>query len=78
MGISIEHQISLSAADTICSKRNFERLWMNHGVLVQRYRANNGVFSSAAFEKEIRNGSQTIDHVQRCWSATSEWSGRVS
>ena len=46
--------------DTIRSKRNFERLLMNHSVLVRRYRAENGVFSSAAFKEEIRNGSQMI------------------
>ena len=58
--IHVEHQISLSAADTICLKRNFERMLMNHSVLVRRYRADNGVFTSAAFEKEIWNGSQMI------------------
>ena len=60
--INIEHQISLSAADAICSKRIFERLLMNRGVLVHRYRADNGMFTSAAFEEEIRNGSQTITY----------------
>ena len=33
---------------------------MNHGVFVRRYRADNGVFTSAAFEEEIRKGSQMI------------------
>ena len=56
----VEHQISLLATDTICSKRNFERILMNHSVLVQRYKADNGVLSSAAFEEEIQKGSQTI------------------
>ena len=60
--IHVEHQISLSAADTIRWKRNFERLLMNHGVFVRRYRADTGVFTSAAFEEEIRNGSQTITY----------------
>ena len=60
--IHVEHQISLSAADMICSKRNFERLLMNHCVLVRCYRADNSVFTNAAFEEEIRNGSQTITY----------------
>ena len=60
--IHVKHQISLSAADTICSTRNFERLLMNHGVLLRHYRANNGVFTSTAFEEEIRNGSQMITY----------------
>ena len=60
--IHVEHQISLSGADTIRSKRNFERILMNHGVLVRRYRADNGVFNSAAFEEEIENGSQSITY----------------
>ncbi len=58
--IHVEHQISLSAADTIRSKRNFERILMNHGVLVRRYRADNGVFNSADFEEEVEKGSQSI------------------
>ena len=58
--IHVEHQVSLSAGDTIRSKRNFERLLYNHGVIVKSYRADNGVFSSADFEAEILRGSQTI------------------
>ena len=58
--IHVEHQIILSAADTIRSKRKFERILMNHSVLVRHYRANNGVFSSGAFEEEIQKGSHTI------------------
>ena len=60
--IHVEHQVSLSAADTICSKRNFERIMINHGVLMRRYRADNGVFNSAAFEEEIKRGSQLITY----------------
>jgi len=58
--IHIEHQVSLSAGNTILAKRNFERLLYCHGVLVKSYRADNGVFSSTDFEEEIKKGSQSI------------------
>ena len=60
--IHVEHQISLLATNTIRSKRNFERILMNHGVLVRLYRADNGVFNSAAFEEEIEKGSRSITY----------------
>ena len=60
--IHVEHQVSLSAGDTIRSKRNFERLLFNHGVIVKSYRADNGVFSSTDFEAEIMKGAQTISY----------------
>jgi len=52
----------LSAGDFICSKRNFEHLLHNHGVLVKSYSADNGVFSSKDFEDEILKGSQSITY----------------
>ena len=48
--------------DTIWAKRNFERLLFDHGVLVRKYRPNNGVFNSAEFEAEIGKGSQSITY----------------
>ena len=47
--IHIEHQVSLSAGDTIRSKRSFERLLYNHGMIVKAHHADNGVFSRADF-----------------------------
>ena len=58
----VEHQVSLSAGDTIRAKRNFERILYHHGVIVKKYRADNGVFNSAAFEAEIEKGSQSITY----------------
>ena len=71
--IHVEHQISLSAADTIRSKRNFERILINHGVLVRWYRADNGVFNSAAFAEEIERGSQSIMHSGVGAQHQTEW-----
>jgi len=61
--IHVEHQVTLSAGDTIRSKRNFERLLYNHGVLVKSYQADNGVFSSKEFDDEILKGSQSITYI---------------
>ena len=33
----VDHQVSLSAGDTIRAKMNFERLLFDHGVLVRKY-----------------------------------------
>ena len=54
--------IMRSAGDTIRAKRNFERLVFNHGVIVRKYRADNGVFNSAEFEVEIGKGLQSITY----------------
>ena len=35
--IHVEHQVSLSAGDTIRAKRNFERILFHHGVFVKSY-----------------------------------------
>lgn len=60
-GLSFIHnQQSTSAAHTIEAKRAFERYSKAHGVTIKHYHADNGIFSSIEFMKEIRDKGQTI------------------
>jgi hypothetical protein len=54
------HQVSLSANDTIRSKMNFERDCHTHGVGVQAYHGDNGIFNSAEFLRELDTKGQGI------------------
>ena len=49
----IRHQVSLRAGETVVSKRMFEQDCKQHGVHVQHYHADNGVFDTAEFMDEI-------------------------
>ena len=54
--ISVHHQRSLSAADTIQAKRDFERAALECGVTIKKYHTDNGIYDSAAFEDELEEG----------------------
>ena len=47
--IHVVHQFGFSGSETIRAKQNFEKLALDHGVLVDSYKADNGVFKSSAF-----------------------------
>ena len=57
--IFVRHQVSLGASDTIASKHSVEREARSQGIIVKKYRADNGIFSSEAFEHEVE------EHLQR-------------
>ena len=42
----VEHQVSLSAGDTIQAKSNFERILYNHGLIVRKYLSFLGICSN--------------------------------
>ena len=52
--ISAQHQISLSASDTIRAKDTFELEALRGGVEIKRYHSDNGVFASTAFSDSLR------------------------
>ena len=58
--IHVEHQVTLSASDTIMSKNAFERAARDAGVTIQEYHTDNGVYQSKAFAEEISKNMQTI------------------
>ena len=59
--ISLTHQVSLRAGETIQSKRRFEREATQFGVKVKSYRADNHPFGSNEFRAELDSHGQDID-----------------
>ena len=55
----MEHQVGFSAVETM-AKQNFERLCLDHGVIVNNYLAYNGVFKSNAFFQHINQQQQQL------------------
>jgi hypothetical protein len=58
--LHVEHQLGFSSSETIRAKQNYEQLALNHGVLVQDYMADNGVFKAKAFVQHIREQNQQV------------------
>ena len=55
-----EHQVTLSANETISSKTRYERLAHTYGVDILAYHTDNGVFRSQAFLQAVAAQKQTI------------------
>ena len=56
----IKNQVSLGAAETIRAKHEFEREAQRNGIRISSYRADNGVYCSAAFREDLNQFKQTI------------------
>ena len=54
------HQVSASSAETMQSKMAFERDCFSHGVGVQAYHGDNGIYSCAEFLRELDTKGQGI------------------
>jgi hypothetical protein len=60
--IHVEHQLGFSSSETIQAKQNFEQFALGHGVLVEEYLTDNGIFSKTKFVEHIRNYNQQIHY----------------
>ena len=58
--IHVEHQVTLNATDTINAKTSFERMARDHGVQIDSYHTDNGVYKSQAFTQEIIDKEQKL------------------
>ena len=58
--IQCHHQVSLRAADTVISKRAFERAAKSCGVKVQSYHGDNGIFKSKEFQAALTKEEQQL------------------
>jgi transposase InsO family protein len=58
--MSVHQQVTLNATDTINSKIAFKREAQDVGVPIESYHTGNGIYSSAAFTKEIASNYQQI------------------
>ena len=47
--IHVEHQLLFSSSETIWAKQNHEKLSLDHGIVVDTYLADNGVFKTNSF-----------------------------
>ena len=58
--VFVNHQVSLNAAETVESKLKFEREALQHGVSIDAFHTDNGVFKSQEFMKELTKSNQGI------------------
>ena len=58
--VHVEHQLGFSGTETIRAKQNFEKLALDHGVLINSYRADNGIFRANEFVSHIRELNQKL------------------
>ena len=62
--IQVEHQLEFSSPETIRTKQLYEKHCLDHGIMVDTYLADNGVFKSNAFIYHIRDRAQDLDYVE--------------
>ena len=60
--LHVEHQLGFSSSETIRAKQNFEKLSLDHGVIVDSYKADNGVFKANQFVTHIRDHNQKLSY----------------
>ena len=58
--IHVEHQLGFSGSEAIRVKQKFEKVALDHGVLINSYKADNGVFKSDIFVSHIREYNQKL------------------
>ena len=58
--ISIRHQVSLNASDTIQAKLSFKHEAFNNGVTVSSYHCDRGTFAAKDFVAALNKKDQTI------------------
>jgi len=52
--------LNFTAGETLWAKALFERAMLDHGITVQSYQTDNGVFAAKEFMLEIHNMQQSI------------------
>lgn len=60
--IHIEHQLGFSSTESIRAKQSFEAMCLQHGVVVEDYLADNGVFKSKDFVKHLFEHNQRVNY----------------
>ena len=58
--IHVEHQLGFSSSENIRAKQAYESHYLDHGIMVDSYLANNGVFKATAFIQYIRDSAQRL------------------
>ena len=60
--LHVEHQLGFSAVETIWAKQNYEKIALDHGVVVESYLTDSGAFKANAFVHHILNHEQRIQY----------------
>ena len=60
--IHVEEQLGFSASETIRAKQAFERLSLNHGIVIQNYLCDNGIFKGREFVKHLQEHNQKVKY----------------
>ena len=58
--MSIKHQVSINATETVKEKLTFEREAKSHGVVIKGYHDDNGIFNASEFMEELFKKQQNI------------------
>ncbi len=67
---------NLSLNETLLAKSSFEQHANDGGVLINSYRADNGHFADAGFQKSTQR-RQSEDYILRSWGSPSKWNCRT-
>ena len=60
--VHVEHQLGFSGSETIRAKQNYGKLALDHGVIIENYLADNGIFEGKAFVGHLREHNQKIQY----------------
>ena len=60
--IHVEPQLGFSGSETIRAKQNFERMALNHGLLIESYLCDNGIFKGKAFVRHLQEHNQKVHY----------------
>ena len=58
--LQVEHQLGLSSTETIRAKQAYEKHCLDHGIMVDTYLADNGVFKANELINHIRQHAQRL------------------
>ena len=60
--LHVGHQLGFSGSETIHVVQEFEKLTFDHGVGVDQYKADNGVFKAWQFVAHVRERNQRVSY----------------
>ena len=60
--IHMEEQMGFSGSETIRAKQSFERFALDHGIIINSYLCDNGIFKSKAFVRHLHEHNQKVHY----------------
>ena len=60
--IHVEEQLGFSGPETIRAKQSFEKFALDHGILIQNYLCDNGIFKGRQFVKHLHEHNQKVKY----------------